>query len=66
MFVKGGPTRKSPKEEMVLESGDVLIMGEEQRLHYHGVKKILAHSAPTTLGFEGHGRINITVRQVTI
>jgi len=60
-----GSTRKSdPKHDIVLHSGDILIMAAEHRLVFHGVKKILPGTAPAELGFEHAGRINITVRQV--
>lgn len=64
LFVKGGVKKNSPKESVTLQSGDVFVMGGEHRYHYHGVKKILAHTAPIELGLTQSGRVNITVRQV--
>ncbi len=64
LFIKGGMQRNDPKEMITLKSGDVLVMGAEHRLAYHGVKKILPGTAPLELAFKQAGRINITVRQV--
>jgi alkylated DNA repair protein (DNA oxidative demethylase) len=64
VFIVGGLERTDPKENMTLKSGDVLIMGAEHRLIFHGVKKIVAGTSPPELGFKDDGRVNITVRQV--
>lgn len=64
VFVAGGPAKSDPRREILLQSGDVLVMGGEDRLAYHGVKQILPGTAPTDLCFRQPGRINITVRQV--
>ncbi len=64
VFIAGGTRRSDPKREFVLHSGDILIMGEADRLAFHGVKKILAGTAPVDLGLKQAGRLNITVRQV--
>ena len=64
VFTAGGLKRSDPKEDMILHSGDVLVMGAEHRLVYHGVKKIIPHTAPAELELTNAGRINITVRQV--
>lgn len=66
LFIKGGMQRSDPKETIILKSGDVLVMGAEHRLAYHGIKKILPGTAPLALGFKQAGRINITVRQVYV
>ncbi len=63
-FIIGGLERTDPKRSLVLHSGDVLIMGAEHRLVFHGVKRIMAGTAPAELGWREAGRINITVRQV--
>lgn len=60
----GGAKRTEQKETITLQSGDVMIKGGEHRLYYHGVRKILANTAPEALGMKQAGRINITVRQV--
>jgi alkylated DNA repair protein (DNA oxidative demethylase) len=64
VFIVGGLERTDPKEDMILKSGDALVMGAEHRLIYHGVKKILPGTRPPELGFKEDGRLNITVRQV--
>jgi alkylated DNA repair protein (DNA oxidative demethylase) len=64
VFMKGGITRSEPKENLMLYSGDVLVMGGEHRYYFHGVKKIYPNSAPIEIGMKSAGRINITVRQV--
>jgi alkylated DNA repair protein (DNA oxidative demethylase) len=64
VFTVGGTTRTDPKYDIILHSGDVLVMGEEDRLAFHGVKKILPHTAPAELDLKQAGRVNITIRQV--
>ena len=64
VFIVGGLERSDAKETMILKSGDVLVMGSEHRLIFHGVKKILPGTRPPELGFKDDGRVNITVRQV--
>ena len=62
IFLIGGLKRSDAKKEVVLHSGDVLVMGAEHRLAFHGVKKILSDTGPHEL--EISGRINVTIRQV--
>ncbi len=64
VFIIGGLKRNDPKRELVLKSGDVFVFGAEDRLIFHGVKKIIPATAPPELGLEQAGRLNITVRQV--
>jgi alkylated DNA repair protein (DNA oxidative demethylase) len=64
VFIVGGLERSDPKETMILKSGDVLVMGGQHRLIFHGVKKIVPGTRPPNLGFKDDGRVNITVRQV--
>ena len=45
-----------------LNSGDVLVLGGDARLAFHGVDRIYANTS--TLLREG-GRINLTMRRVT-
>ena len=61
IFKLGGLKRRDPAETVALHSGDVLIMGDESRLRYHGVSRIKAGSSG--LLDEG-GRINLTLRYV--
>lgn len=61
VFRMGGPERGDPTSSVVLESGDVVLMGGAARLAYHGIDRIRAGSS--TLLPEG-GRINLTLRVV--
>lgn len=63
IFLRGGKTRQSPPEEILLQSGDVMIMEGRNRLDFHGVKCILPNTTPEYLSFQTNTRINITVRQ---
>jgi DNA alkylation damage repair protein AlkB len=60
-FLFGGLRRRDPVEAMLLESGDAFVFGGAARLRYHGVSRIIPHSAPTGLALEG--RFNLTFRQ---
>ena len=62
VFHLGGLKRSDPKWRMVLSSGDVVVLGGEARLAYHGVDRIMAGSSD--LLREG-GRFNLTLRRVT-
>lgn len=61
VFRMGGPARTGPTQSVVLESGDVVLMGGAARLAYHGIDRIRAGSS--TLLPDG-GRINLTLRVV--
>lgn len=53
-------------EEIVLESGDVLIFGGKSRRVFHGVSSIVSNSAPKALLEETQlrpGRLNLTFRE---
>jgi alkylated DNA repair protein (DNA oxidative demethylase) len=60
-FLFGGLRRREPVEAMLLESGDAFVFGGAARLRYHGVSRIIPHSAPRELGIDG--RFNLTFRQ---
>lgn len=62
VFRIGGPERGGKTETLKLASGDVLVMGGEARLCYHGIDRVL--TATSTLLKDG-GRINLTLRRVT-
>lgn len=62
LFRIGNATRGGKTEKLWLKSGDVVLMGGEARLTYHGVDRIRAGSS--TLLPRG-GRINLTLRVVT-
>jgi alkylated DNA repair protein (DNA oxidative demethylase) len=60
-FLFGGLKRRDPIEAMPLESGDAFVFGGPARLRYHGVSRIIPHTAPPELAMDG--RINLTFRQ---
>jgi alkylated DNA repair protein (DNA oxidative demethylase) len=60
-FLFGGLRRRDPVEKLLLESGDAFVFGDEARLRYHGVTRILPGTAPVGLRFEG--RLNLTFRK---
>lgn len=62
LFRVGGKERGDPTMSFKLNSGDVVVLGGEGRLAYHGVDRI--YPATSTLLKNG-GRINLTLRRVT-
>lgn len=62
LFRVGETRRSGPTVSIRLDSGDVVILGGEGRLCFHGVDRI--YSATSTLLKNG-GRINLTLRRVT-
>ena len=62
VFRWGGTTRGGKTQTVKLSSGDVLVMGGESRLCFHGIDRVL--TGTSTLLKEG-GRINLTMRRVT-
>jgi len=65
-FRVGGATRSDPTSSMKLSSGDVVVLGGDARLAFHGVDRIYPGTS-TLLGdwFPDGGRINLTLRRVT-
>ncbi|MBX5104138.1 alpha-ketoglutarate-dependent dioxygenase AlkB [Rhizobium lentis] len=61
LFRVGGLNRNDPTLSFKLSSGDVVVLGGEGRLCFHGVDRI--HLATSTLLRNG-GRINLTLRRV--
>lgn len=61
LFRMGNPTRGGKTESLWLTSGDVVSMGGEARLSYHGIDRIRFGSS--SLLPKG-GRINLTLRVV--
>jgi DNA oxidative demethylase len=61
VFRMGGPERGGKTESFKLSSGDVLVMGGEARLCYHGIDRVL--TGTSSLLKDG-GRINLTLRRV--
>lgn len=62
LFRVGGLKRGGPTRSFRLNSGDVLVLGGQTRLAFHGVDRI--YPGTSTLLAEG-GRINLTMRRVT-
>jgi alkylated DNA repair protein (DNA oxidative demethylase) len=61
LFRMGGLARSDPTASLLLESGDVVVMGGEARLAYHGIDRI--RFGASRLLPDG-GRINLTLRVV--
>jgi alkylated DNA repair protein (DNA oxidative demethylase) len=57
----GGAERKGKTDSIWLQSGDVVVMGGEARLAYHGVDRIRFGSSNL---LPNSGRINLTLRVV--
>lgn len=62
LFRMGGITRGGKTQSVWLQSGDVVVMGGEARLAYHGVDRIRFGSSSL---LENGGRLNLTLRVVT-
>lgn len=62
VFRIGGRERRGPTASLRLHSGDVVVLGGETRLAYHGIDRVLGGSSRLV---PGGGRINVTLRRVT-
>jgi DNA oxidative demethylase len=62
LFRVGQISRDGPTKSFRLRSGDLMVLGGEGRLAFHGVDRI--YPATSTLLKKG-GRINLTLRRVT-
>jgi len=62
LFRVGGLNRRDPTRSFRLNSGDVVVLGGDARLIFHGVDRI--YPGTSTLLTDG-GRINLTLRRVT-
>jgi DNA oxidative demethylase len=62
LFRVGGGKRSDPTRSFRLNSGDVLVLGGDMRLAFHGVDRIYPQ---TSTLLAGGGRINVTMRRVT-
>lgn len=62
-FHVGGLQRSDPKQRMRLSSGDVVVLGGTSRHAYHGIDRIFAGTSDL---LAGGGRINLTLRRVTL
>ena len=63
LFRIGGVRRADATTSLRLRSGDVIVLGGQSRLAYHGVDRIYAG---TSMLLKTEGRINLTLRRVTI
>lgn len=63
LFRIGGTTRKGETRSLRLVSGDVLVFGGPARLAFHGIDRIFAGTSQLV---PGGGRINLTLRKVTV
>jgi alkylated DNA repair protein (DNA oxidative demethylase) len=61
IFRIGGLKRRDATQSIELRSGDVLLMGGESRLRYHGIDRVLAGTSDL---LEEGGRLNLTMRYV--
>jgi len=61
LFRVGQINSPSPSKSFRLESGDVVVMGGEGRLVYHGVDRVYPD---TSVLLKDRGRINLTLRRV--
>jgi alkylated DNA repair protein (DNA oxidative demethylase) len=62
LFRFGGVTRGGKTRSVKLASGDVIVMGGDSRMIFHGVDRILPE---TSALLRQPGRINLTLRRVT-
>ena len=62
LFRVGGTKRSDPTVSFRLQSGDIVILGGESRLAFHGVDRIYPGSSAL---LPKGGRINLTLRRVT-
>ena len=61
-FRIGGLKRKDKTQRLLLKSGDVVVLGGQARLAYHGVDRVIGKSCDL---LPSGGRINLTLRRVT-
>ena len=61
-FRVGGKNRKEPTRTLRLNSGDVVVLGGDARLAFHGVDRI--YPGTSRLLPDG-GRLNLTLRRIT-
>jgi alkylated DNA repair protein (DNA oxidative demethylase) len=62
LFRFGGTNRNDKTQSIKLSSGDVIVLGGEGRMAFHGVDRI--YPGTSTL-LKNTGRINLTLRRVT-
>lgn len=64
IFVVGGLQKDDPRENLLVNSGDVLVFGGKDRLIWHGVSKVYNGVLFDQIGMKTPGRISLTIRQV--
>lgn len=62
VFHVGGLQRRDPKTRMLLRSGDLVVLGGNSRLAYHGIDRVLPGTSDL---LPKGGRLNLTLRRVT-
>ena len=67
VFHAGGAKRTDPKSRMTLRSGDVLVLGGEARLAFHGIDRVLPGTSQLDLSalHTNCRRVNLTLRRVS-
>lgn len=66
LFRIGGVKRNDPTRSLRLSSGDVVVLGGETRLAFHGVDRIYPGTSTLLRDWlPDGGRINLTLRRVT-
>lgn len=63
LFRYGGTSRRDPTRSFMLSSGDALVIGGPARMIFHGVDRIVPNTSSL---LPSGGRINLTVRRVTV
>ena len=63
LFRVGGTSRADKTVSLRLQSGDVVVLGGEGRLSFHGVDRVYPE---TSTLLKNGGRINLTLRRVTV
>lgn len=63
LFRLGGSARQGPTRSLLLRSGDVVVLGGAARLSFHGIDRVLPGTSDLV---PGGGRINLTLRRVTL
>ena len=63
IFHVGGLRRTDPKTRLTLHSGDVVVLGGAARMAYHGIDRVIPGTCDLV---PGGGRINLTLRRVTM
>ncbi len=62
-FRIGGQNRRDPTRSLRLHSGDIVVLGGDMRLAYHGIDRILKRDSGL---LPERGRFNLTLRRVNL